>query len=298
MMIRTYDSDYIVIRHVQSSSSKDIYICRRNNEQNGREYTVICIKDIAVCQQLLKFFSEKVETKKFTDFVEYFTFEGKLHIVFFNSRLMTLGEKLRIQVCPFAERLEIAQKILERIIYLSMPYAFIADALVPEHITVSDTLDVRFNYEMSNFDRMDSYTLKEAGHNIADVLRFLFQEELEKMSCPEIDELLQWLESDGYQSYLDILYKFNEYYTLLKDKPEEEVAVPKTKLFKLWEKLKIVFGWLKKLLMAALLVAVVIYLAYSIVDFINPQSKGSINPVDSFNAIGTQQILDADGIDE
>ena len=292
MMIRTYDSDYVVIRHIQSSSSKDMYICRRNDEQNGREYTVICMKDIAVCQQLLKFFSEKVDTKKFTDFVEYFTFEGKLHIVFFYSRLMTLDEKLRIQVCPFAERLEIAQKILERIIYLNMPYAFVADALVPDHITVSDTLDVRFNYGMSDSGRMDGYTLTEASQGIADVLRLLFEEELDKMSCPEIDELLQWLESDEYQTYLDIFYKFNEYYTLLKDKTEEEVAVPNTRLFKLWEKVKIVFRWLRKLLMAALLVAVVIYLAYSIADFINPQSNGNINSVDCFNAIGTQQILE------
>lgn len=292
MMIRTYDSDYVVIRHVQSSSSKDMYICRRNDEQNGREYTVICMKDIAVCQQLLKFFSEKVDTKKFTDFVEYFTFEGKLHIVFFYSRLMTLDEKLRIQVCPFAERLEIAQKILERIIYLNMPYAFVADALIPNHITVSDTLDVRFNYGMSDSGRMDGCTLMEASQGIADVLRLLFEEELDKMSCPEIDELLQWLESDEYQTYLDIFYKFNEYYTLLKDKTEEEVAVPNTRLFKLWEKVKIVFRWLRKLLMAALLVAVVIYLAYSIADFINPQSNGNINSVDCFNAIGTQQILE------
>lgn len=294
MMIRTYETDYIVIRHVQSGNTKEVYICRRNNEQNGREYTVICMKDIAMCQQLLRFFSEKVEAEKFTDFVEYFTFEGKLHIVFLHSRLISLEEKLRIQEYLFAERLEIAQKILERIVYLNMPYSFIADALVPGHITVSDTLDVRFNYEMTNVSRMDSYTLMEAGLNIANVLQLLFHEELEKKSCSEINELLGWLESGEYQSYLDIFYKVNEYCTLLKNKTEEELAVPRTKPFQLWEKLKAAFVGLRKLLMVVLLVAAILYLVLSIVELAMPQSQGNIGFMDRFDAIGTLQVRDAD----
>lgn len=295
MMIRTYESDYIVIRHIQSDNNmREVYICHRNGEQNGREYTVICIKDIGMCQQLLKFFSEKVDAKKFTDFVECFTFEGNLHIVFVHSRLMTLDEKLRIRFCSFAERLEMAQKILERIVYLNMPYPFIADALVPEHITISDTLDVCFNYEMTNLSKMDSYTLPEVGHDIANVLKFLFRGELEKRSCPEIEELLGWLESGEYESYLDIFYKFNEYYALLKNKTEEELAVPRTKLFQLWEKVKTTFKGLRRVLRVVLLVAAILYLVFSVVNLVKPQSQGNIGIVDRFDSIGTLQIRDAD----
>lgn len=295
MMIRTYESDYMVIRHVQSDDKiKEVYICRRNGEQNGREYIVICIKDIALCQQLLHFFSEKVDKKKFTDFVEYFTFEGNLHIVFVYSRLMALDEKLRIQFCSFAERLEMTQKILERIVYLNMPYSFMADALVPEHITISDTLDVRFNYEMTNLNRINSYTLPEVGQDIVNVLQLLFRGELEKKSCPEIEELLGWLKGGEYESYLDIFYKFNEYYALLKNKTEEELAVPRTKLFQLWEKVKTAFKGLRKVLMIVLLVAAILYLVFSIVDLVKPQSQGNIGTVDRLDSIGTLQIRDAD----
>ena len=291
MIIRNYDSGYIVVKHVLSSSLKEIYICRNASEKNGREYTIIRVKDLAMCQRLISFFTGEVDEDKFSDFVECFTFEGRLNFVFVHSGGPKLMDKLTSENCSFQERLEMAHKLLERIVYLDIPYAFLADALMLDHIHVENGLEIRFDYDFSYLDRLADYTIKEVGLNIDDVLRRIFSEELSKMTCPEIGEYLQWLENGEYESYLDIFYRFNRCYAVLKQKKSAELAVPKTRPFRAWEKIKVLLRQLKRLLMAALLVAAVVYLIYSIIDYATPDDTQS-QSVERFDYIGTVQIQD------
>lgn len=291
MIIRNYDSGYVVVRHLHSSSLKEIYICRKAQEKSGREYTIIRIKDIAMCQRLIGFFTREIDEEKFSDFVECFTFEGKLNFVFAYSRGVRLMEKLTSDICPFAERLELAHKLMERIIYLDMPLSFLADALELDHITVNKGLEIRFNYELSYLNRLEDYSIQEAGLKLDDVMRRIFSEELNKMSCPEIGEFLEWLENGDYKTCLDIFYRFNRVYAVLKTKQPSELAVPKTRPFRAWDKLRRGLGWLKRLLMAALLIGALIYLVFSIADYITPDGAGG-EAVERFDYIGTVEIQD------
>lgn len=280
-----------MVRHVLSSSLKEIYICRKAQEKNGREYTIIRVKDLGMCQRLISFFTGEVDEEKFSDFEECFTFEGRLNFVFVHSRGQKLMDKLTGENCSFQERLEMAHKLLERIVYLDLPCSFLADALILDHIHVENGLEIRFDYDFSYLDRLTDYTIKEAGLDIDDVLRRIFSEELNKMSCPEISEYLEWLENGDYSNYLDVFYKFNRYYAVLKQKKPAELAVPRTKPFRFWERMRKLLGQLKRLLMAALLVGALIYLIYSIVDFATPDGTQS-QAVERFDYIGTVEIQD------
>lgn len=293
MIIRTYKSDYIVIKHVQSSSVKDVYICRKNRDSSGKEYTIICIKNMDVSQRLLLFFSKRVDQNKFTDFIETFTFEGKLNFVFEHSSGMLLEDKLAGQRCSFAERLEIAYKLMERMIYLDMPFSFQADALLMPHIVVTDALDVRFRYEMEFLSRLEDYTVQEVGIDIGQIFCEIFEPELEKMSCPEIIEFLEWLSTGEYETYLDIFYKFHSYYQVLLEKPEEQLAEPQTKVFKLWERIKRLFGKLKVVLMIAFLAGALSYLTISVIELLMPDPEMDIKATDHYDSIGTLKIRDA-----
>lgn len=293
MMIRTYDSDYIVIRHVMSGTVRDVYICQRAQDKKKREYTVIRVKDLGLCQKLLRFFTDNVDENKFTDFVECFTFESRLNFVFIHSPEKSLMDKLLQEQCSFYERLEIAHKLLERLIFLNIPYAMAADGLMLEHITVSPGLDVRFNYELAYTGQLNDYTLAEVGLNIDDVFRRIFSEELDKNSCQEIKDYLAWLEKGEYESWLDIFYKFNRYYAVLRQKDALELATPRTLSFKAWGTLKKMLNWLKRLLMLALAVGALVYLIMSIRDLARPATSGNaVEPVDRYDYIGTVDILD------
>lgn len=302
MMIRTYDSDYVVIRHVLSNSVRDIYICQKAQDKSRREYTVVRIRDLGLCQKLLRYFSDAVDASKFTDFVECFTFESRLNFVFIHSSQKSLMDKLLQEKCSFYERLEMAHKLLERLIYLSAPYALAADALLLEHITISPGLEVRFNYELSYASRLSDYTIQEVGLNIDDVLRRIFSEELNKNSCPEIEEYLSWLEKGDYENWLDIFYRFNRYYAELKKKDALELATPRTRPFKAWEVLRRGLVWLKRLLMLALVVAALVYLVMSIGELTSLSGGADIEPVDRYEYIGTVDIPDSgttsDGVDK
>ena len=300
MMIRTYDSDYIVIRQLPASVGKDIYICRRTQETGkgmDREYTVIRVKDISMCQKLLAYFSEYVDEAQFADFVECFTFEGKLNFVFLHSKSPTLMEKLEREKPSFAERLEIANKLLERLFYLNLPPALAADGLVLEHITVSAALDVRFNYELTFLNRLTDYTFREVGLDVKDALRALFASELEKMSCPELAEYLEWL-SGGCQSYMEMYEQFKPVYEALKLKTKEDLDTPRTRPFRLWERLRKVLGVLKRLLMIVLVAGALLYLINSVAALFGPSAGTEMEAVEKYNYIGTLDIIDQTVTDE
>lgn len=296
MIIRNYDSGYVVIRHVHSSSLKDIYICRKTTEKTGREYTVIRVKDIGLCQQIIEFFTREIDEEKFSDFVECFTFEGKMNLVFLYSQAPGLAEKLNEEACPFAERLETAHKLLERIIYLDMPPAFLADALEMDHITVDRGLEIRFNYELTYIYRLSDYTVREIGMKMEGVFRQIFSVELARKTCPEIREYMDWLKTGDYGSYMDIFYKFNQYYAVLRTRTDIDRAQPATVPFRTWAVIRKILGILKKILMAALLIGAFGYLIYTIVDFVAPKVSDA-EAVERFDYIGTVEIQD-EQIDE
>lgn len=291
MMIRNYDSGYVVVRHVHSSSLKEIYICRKVQEKNGREYTIIRIRDIRMCQQLISFFAQEIDEEKFTDFVECFTFEGMLNFVFLYQKGMKLTEKLAAENGSFPERLELAHKFMERIMCLNMPFSFLADALRPEHIVVQSGLEIRFNYEMSFLNRLNDYTIKEIGQDIDDIFRRIFAPEISLVNCPELESFLEWLKTGDYKNCLDIFYRFNRFYAIEKNKKPEDSAEPRSRSFRTWHVLHKGLIFLKRLLMTSLLIGALIWLIFSIVDYMVPDYSAGV-AVERFDYIGTVEIHD------
>ena len=297
MIIQTHNSCYEVIRPESSDHTKDVYLCRRLQEDRDRSYTVICMKDIGVSQSLIEYFTNEVDTEKTTDFIEYFTYEGKLTFVFLYSRYITVEKKLLKDSCSFEERLVIGKNIMERMLYLHMPLALQADALDKNHITVSESLDIRFNYELSITDRLHDYTVQDIGRLLADIYQIIYSNEIRNNSCQELNGYLQWLKDGEYESYLDMFYRFHALYQLLKEKKPEELEQPHTRLFIIWERLKKLICKLKKLLIALLMLGAVLYLVYSVTELVKPKSW---NPAgaNAYRYIGTLEIKDTEAIKE
>lgn len=297
MIIQTHNSCYEVIRPESSDNIKDVYLCRRLQEDRERSYTVICMKDIGISQSLIEYFTNEVDTEKTTDFIEYFTYEGKLTFVFLYSRYITVEKKLLKDCCSFEERLVIGKNILERMLYLQMPPALQADALIKNHITVSESLDIRFNYELSFAGRLHDYTVQDTAMLLADIYQIIYSNEIRKNSCQELNDYLQWLEHGEYESYLDMFYRFHDLYQLLKGKKPEELKQPRTRLFKIWERLKKLICKLKKLLIALLMLGAVLYLAYSIAELAKPKSRNTAG-ANAYRYIGSLEIKDTEAIKE
>lgn len=295
MLIRNYDSDYIVVEHVQSTASRELYLCHKLQDSSKQEYDVLCMKDVELCRKTIAHITQELDASKFIDFVEYFTFQGSLALVFVHNSGIPLVQKLTSERCPFLERLEMAHNLLEHMVYLNMPLNFQVDALDLEHILVVQGQEIRFQYGFAHMERWSQCKMQEVGSGVNLALRQLFAVELEQMTCPELEQFLQWLLRGEYQSYLEIYEAFGPCYETLKKKTEQELSAPKTLSFRIWEKIKRIAQWLKRILMVALVLGALVYLAISLGEYLFPSDSDGI-ATNRFDYIGTVQIQDGTGI--
>ena len=292
MLIRNYDSDYIVVKHVQSMQSRELYLCHKLHDSAKKEYDVLCIKDVELCRKMIEHITKEVDTKKFVDFVEFFTFQGNLVLVFVHYSGVALTQKLSSEKCPFMERLEMAHNLLEHMVYLHMPLSFQIDALELDHIMAVQGQEIQFQYGFSQMERWSQCKIQEVGTGVNLAFRQLFATELEQMTCPELEQFLKWLLQGEYRTYLDIYEAFGPCYEALKAKTEEDLAAPHTRAFRIWEKLKIIGKWLKRILMVLILLGALIYLTISLGEYLFPSESDGAIATDRFDYIGTVQIQD------
>lgn len=285
MIIQNFHTDYVVISQRTSTPLRDIYICKSCEEKKGQLYTLIKLNDIRYVEALIHFFQQEVSKAKLKDYVEQFTFEGNIYFVFRYSNENLLLDKLDAERCSFEERLVIVKNILERMLLLDMPPALQCDCLALSQITVAGSLDIGFNYEFNLIDKFQELNVADVGRSLIQVLSVLFEKELKRESCPEIKELQEWLRKGNYEDYAGIFYEYMRNYELLLNQPEAEVEKSQTFLFRLWEKIKAAAVSLKKVLIAVLMIAALLYLGNTVIEMFQEPAK-----IQSFSRIGTIEI--------
>lgn len=294
MRIRTHSWDYEVIGIEQPDADRNLYLCRRDPDRSGRNYILVGVKDIRLSELLMKYFIEEAAWLENEDFSEYFTFEGRLYVVFPYSSEKSLEEKLSSEECGFLERLEMAKKLQERMVYLELPPGLFMDALNMRQITVSDSLDIRFNYRLDNMERIAGYEIRDIAGSLNQIYRRLFKEELETKNCPPLKEYLCWLEEGTYTSYLDLYSQFHEIYENLKDGKEDMEELP-SRFLGIWEGIKKLAVGLKTVLAVVFVIAAGMYLIYNINLLLNPPA-GEIG--NTYQNIGTVDIRQAAELDQ
>lgn len=287
MRIRTHSWDYEVIGIEQPEKGRNLYLCRREPDPSGRNYILAGIKDMHLSELLIEYFTKETARLENEDFSEYFTFEGRLYVVFPYSSEKSLEEKLSGEDCSFLERLEMAKKLQERMVYLELPPGLFMDALNMRQITVSDSLDIRFNYRLDNGERIAGYGIRDIADSLAKIYRRLFKEELERKNCPGLKEYLLWLEEGTYTSYMDLYSRFYEVYETLKEVKEEDMEEVPSRIFKIWERIKKLAGGLRTVLAVVFVIGACMYLIYNIILFLSPKAGETVNV---YQNIGTMEI--------
>ena len=283
MLIRTFHTDYVVISQVESDNIKDVYICKQYPVNNMTEYRVLCVKNPEAAERLVSFFTEQVNPHEFTDFVEFFPSGGNTYFIYINSLHQTLSNKLLKDECSFYERLEIAKSLLERMVFLNMPYVIQCDVLTTAHCTVAKNLSVFFNYTFVECKNFEHVGIQYVGVALKHVFSTLFRQEIDLNSCEDINQYIKYLTEGTYETYLDLLYAYHDVYSKMQQKTIEEVEKPNTFSFTLWEKTKSIFRVFKKVLLVLLLVLSICYLAYTIYESLQPsEAQEAIGPIGDY----------------
>jgi len=261
------------------------FICKE--ESDGKRYTVIRIKDRAWITKTMGFLVREMENKSFTDLNYCFAEEEYFHVVLSYTEGMSLQEKLQNEACSLEERLAVGRHLLERIMLQAMPDYFLQECLTPEHIVVLPDLDVAFTYELNNIFQYDSYGFGQVCHQLLQVMEALFGSEMKKKMLPPLNRFRDTLRRAEWKNTMEIFREYNEMCQKVLSMAPEEMEMPKTWIFRVWERLRKYIRPLKKVLALVLVLLAVCYLIHTVQESVKVSAEKKV-----FDSIGTLEIRD------
>ena len=286
MVIETLDKKYEVIRYLDSDKHMERYVCR--DTEFAEDYFMIRIKEKKWIVSVMDFLMRQLENRDFTDLAACFFAEEHLFIAMRYVEGVTLAEKLSYEDCSLQERLEIGKAILDRLLLQHMPDYFMDDCLNDKQILLSPGMNVSFMYRMDGITDYEKTRFGDVEGRIAKLLELLFAEEIGKKTLPQMEAFIKALKKHAYQDLMSVYEVYDELYKAIPEMDPEELAMPKTRAFRAWERTKKIFRPIKKVVAALLILASIGFLIWSAYD-----ASQTGKPKKIFENIGTLEIRQA-----
>lgn len=279
MVIESLKHQYYVIHRKEKRAGYEIFFCREYGEVWDGMYDVYCVSQPLLIQRLILELTNRKKREDFTDLYEYFSWDGRLYLVFLHKEGVPLEEWIGEDGRSFKERLEIGRVILERILLLSVPDYFITEIWRKEQILVNDG-EVGFRYQLEGIFMENGEREEQIRFGLANLLEQLFEEEIVFEKSLEVLELIErirdrdtgnvWEVYQDYQKFLDRIFGL------------KEELHPNTILFRIWNRIKMGFPYIRWGIRILLVFVLAGYLIYTIlypseeVEFLKYESIGSL----------------------
>lgn len=297
MIISIPGHDYYVIQKFYENNYLDVLLCSELTKENeapaqqigssGAKYRIIRIMDKKLIYELLPFFAEQKSNTAFTDYCGCFSKDGFLNLVFTHSDYTGLFDKLKNELCPLRERIEIGKKLLEHIIMQNVPDFILYDALAADNVTVSNALDIKFNYRLESALQHASIGIDDVRDRLKIIYERLFDYEIQRMASAEIDDFLNDLGKTRFGNYFEIYKRYEQLYDKLLAGELAAAVRPNTFLFRLWARIKRLIKYVRPAISFVLMALMVAYLLYTILHREVDAAK-----VFNYQQIGTVEIIE------
>lgn len=232
MGIQTIHGEYSIIKKVYSDDSFEINLCKsEEDEEEGKLYTVITLKNQEVIRNTIGIFSSLRQNHEFVDFKECFSRESYLYIVFLYYEEAPLnfediGDK------PVMERVEIVKQLLSLIVILNIPSPIVYDVLSKENINFDASGKVYFNYFLKRVDKYNDFRNNDCLRRIGFIITNVFSEELQDNRVEGLNEFVERCKNGQYENVMKV---YSDYVNLHESFVRSLSIVKETKL-----------SWLKK----------------------------------------------------
>lgn len=283
MIVRTSRNAYLVIGYKGQEGENETCLCE--NMSDRRRCLMIRIKDEALIRACVGFFYEQADSRTFTDFEECTTDEDSLLLIFSSPQGQPLTEMLGNEYSGLEERARIMENVLEKIIIQDMAPCFAVACLQPAAVWVKRNLEVSFLYSIAGAEQGKDLGMRKVQESLRRLLQTVFEEELKKETIPPMEAFLKRLEKEAFPDYMELYRQFREAEEKMLALPEEALMVPRTFLFRLWDRIKRLFGPLKTILALALLMVTLVYMIWTIQTASLPSAS-----MELINQIGTLDI--------
>lgn len=222
-----FTQKYTVLKVLCSDHKINCYIAQKKNQEKDKFVLVNEICDRKIINQYIPQIVT-LSHKRLTDFVECFTEDSKLYVVFSYTNSTNLKKELERQKMPFEFRVILIQKILQKIIEKgSFPNVLKANVLHWENILFEENR-IDFNYRFFA-EGMDKSQKKEVFFVFETLLQHLFhQDELENNSKLHI--VLEKCQKQIYHSFGEVLKDLQDVLTSMdEEKDLKTLALEKKK---------------------------------------------------------------------
>ena len=238
MVIRSLKRSYEVLGRLNSTGRISEFLCF---EQNEKEVCLLVrMTGPARAKRFLLFLEEKIKETIFPDYKECFQTDKAFYAVFSYSQEKTLMDKLSAGDCTVQERAEIVRRLLEQMLLRSPHPYFMICALRPDLVTVSDSLNVSWNYDLDGEENFDAYTMEEVCLHLIKIIDLLLKEEIKGKQYPLLDSFRLALSDGKMNGYLELYREFMPVYDGICR--GEKTCPPESGLKRLWEKCKRIVG--------------------------------------------------------
>lgn len=287
MRIRTLEKNYEILLKISEDQRSRIVIAREAGSPPDSQFLLDELKKGTDIHAFLPFCEEQKKNEPFDDFVEYFSLNGSLYLVFQNPEGENFKKWLETYKTSLEERLRGAKSLLQNMVFLNMPPYLQYEALNFKNLVIDKNSTIQFCYGLYEPERLENVTSMDIWSRVGEIFTELFLVELSDKSCPSIERFVELMEKGNFTSYLEAYRAFAAVYEKTFDALKKNEIKPQGPGARMKEKGKALLRFLRYLLVAAVLASLVCYLIYTA---LHPQSSGE--PVD-FEQIGTLEITDS-----
>ncbi|MBQ8725475.1 MAG: hypothetical protein IJY74_07415, partial [Oscillospiraceae bacterium] len=199
MLIRTLNRTLHVLQVVQETESIAVYVCTDIMEQEQSLYLLNVFLQDTLYDTLIHLFLQQERNLHFSDYIESFSLEGVLYLLFRfekGKQLFEAAEKASLE-----QRLEYGRMLTERMVLQDMEFAVQCAVLRPECLLLTEDGTVQFCYNLSGFSTDELPVFHDVEMAYLEILKKLFPTELEMKYSDELPVLCRALMDGGrYES--------------------------------------------------------------------------------------------------
>ena len=287
MIIGSLEHELSVIRIIDSGEETELLLCRDLRKKKEQECLVLRILDQEQIRRQMPLLCAQAADPAFGDFLGCFSAQGALCCLFRWKEGTLLSEKLAAEPFSLRERLTAGRNLFAHMMELNMDPRIQQEALRDENLLLDDTLAVHFNYILRELPGEDDKESPVLYQRIGEILRLLFERELEQKVSPELKAFIEAAEQGQYPSYVDLYREYSRLLQFLLEELEAGRLRPHSILYALWERIKGLSRFVRPAIAVLLVTAALIYLIWSLAG---GSSSGNTAARHDFNQIGTVNI--------
>lgn len=282
MKIHSLNGNITIIKKIYDNESFEINLCKKN-EIEDKLYTIIVLKDIKLIHNNIQLFSKIRENNKFSDFIDCFSQNSYLYIMFSYYTENSI-EFDKVVNFPLLQRVEIAKQILRLIVLLDIPKPILYDVMSDDNINLDSSGKVYFNYFLKNIDRYSAVEEKDGIKRIATIFVKIFPEEITENTVDGFNLLVEQCENATYNNIMSIYSDFSNLNDNFIKSSQRKKEKKDNLIKKIFKKILKMFNKIKGIIILLILCIGVIFL---IITYTDNQNKKAVQ----INQIGTEHFL-------